>query len=157
MAYLSVPSPGKWILDIFGKNMFRPFLDHFSKPRSRGSKPRSFHDRASVPSTRSEHLMSHTNFSTRIHLSTSKKINFLVDVEKGTSFWALFLLCCRWFCFSEKRRFLEKQDPWKGSCLDHFWSFLSKCPKVIFLGGGLGEPLGGSRGNPAGPQIVAAL
>ena len=80
MAYLSVPSPGKWILDIFGKNIFRQFFDHFlvhfSKPRSRGSKPRSFHDRASVPSTRSENLMSHTNFSTRIHLSTSKKICF---------------------------------------------------------------------------------
>ena len=26
MAYLSVPSPGKWILDIFGKNIFRPFF-----------------------------------------------------------------------------------------------------------------------------------
>ena len=26
MAYLSVPSPGKWIFDIFGKNMFWQFL-----------------------------------------------------------------------------------------------------------------------------------
>ena len=36
MAYLSVPSPGKWILDIFGKNIVRRFFDdfwdqHFSK------------------------------------------------------------------------------------------------------------------------------
>ena len=29
MAYLSVPSPGKLILDIFGKNIFRQFFDHF--------------------------------------------------------------------------------------------------------------------------------
>ena len=90
MAYLSVPSPGKWILDIFWKNIFRhffdDFLDHFSKPRSRGSKPRSFHDRASVPSTRSENLMSHTNFSTRIHLSTSKKQIFLQMWRKGPIF-----------------------------------------------------------------------
>ena len=27
MAFLSVPSPGKWILDIFEKNIFRPFFD----------------------------------------------------------------------------------------------------------------------------------
>ena len=36
MAYLSVPSPGKWISDLFGENMFRRFFDdfwdqHFSK------------------------------------------------------------------------------------------------------------------------------
>ena len=36
MAYLSVPSPGKWISDLFGKHIFRRFLDdfwdqHFSK------------------------------------------------------------------------------------------------------------------------------
>ena len=29
MAYLSVPSPGKWILDTFGKNIFRSFFGHF--------------------------------------------------------------------------------------------------------------------------------
>ena len=29
MAYLSVPSPGKWILDLFGKNIFRQFFDDF--------------------------------------------------------------------------------------------------------------------------------
>ena len=34
-----------------------------------------------------------------------------------------------------KRRFLEKQDPWKGSCLGHFWQFLSKCPNVNFFFG----------------------
>ena len=27
MAYLSVPSPGKWILDIFGKHIFRHFFE----------------------------------------------------------------------------------------------------------------------------------
>ena len=32
MAYLSVPSPGKWISDLFGKNMFRPFLQRFFGP-----------------------------------------------------------------------------------------------------------------------------
>ena len=36
MAYLSAPSPGKWISDLFRENIFRPFLDdfldqHFSK------------------------------------------------------------------------------------------------------------------------------
>ena len=36
MAYLSVPSPGKWISDLFGENIFRQFFDdfldqHFSK------------------------------------------------------------------------------------------------------------------------------
>ena len=36
MAYLSVPSPGKWISDLFGKHIFRRFFDdfwdqHFSK------------------------------------------------------------------------------------------------------------------------------
>ena len=29
MAYLSVPSPGKWISDIFGENIFRPCLRRF--------------------------------------------------------------------------------------------------------------------------------
>ena len=29
MANLSAPSPGKWILDMFGKNMFKPFFDFF--------------------------------------------------------------------------------------------------------------------------------
>ena len=46
MAYLSVPSPGKWILDIFGENMFRYFWDHFldpaAKPRSQGFDPDLF-------------------------------------------------------------------------------------------------------------------
>ena len=46
MAYLSVPSPGKWILDIFGENMFRhffgPFLDPATKPRSQGFDPDLF-------------------------------------------------------------------------------------------------------------------
>ena len=46
MAYLSVPSPGKWILDIFGKNIFDHFLDHVldpaTKPRSEGSDPDLF-------------------------------------------------------------------------------------------------------------------
>ena len=28
-ANLSVPSPGKWLSDLFGKNMFRHFLNHF--------------------------------------------------------------------------------------------------------------------------------
>ena len=55
-----------------GNIFFDHFLDPATKPRSQGSKPRSFHDRASVPSTRSENQTSHTNFSTRIHLSTSK-------------------------------------------------------------------------------------
>ena len=46
MAYLSVPSPGKLILDIFGKNIFRqflrPFLDPATKPRSQGFDPDLF-------------------------------------------------------------------------------------------------------------------
>ena len=46
MAYLSVPSSGKLILDIFGKHMFRHFLDHFldpaTKPRSQGFDPDLF-------------------------------------------------------------------------------------------------------------------
>ena len=29
IAYLSVPSPGKWISDLFGKNMFRRLFDDF--------------------------------------------------------------------------------------------------------------------------------
>ena len=29
MAYLSVPSPGKWISDLFGKNIFRRLFDGF--------------------------------------------------------------------------------------------------------------------------------
>ena len=32
MAYLSVPSPGTLILDIFGKNMCRPFFEPFFGP-----------------------------------------------------------------------------------------------------------------------------
>ena len=46
MVYLSVPSPGKWILDILGNNMFDNFLDHFldpvTKPRSQGFDPDLF-------------------------------------------------------------------------------------------------------------------
>ena len=52
--------------------------------------------------------------------------------RKGSLFWALFLLCCRWLFFFRKRRFLEKQDPWKGEFLMYFWSCLSKCPNVDF-------------------------
>ena len=43
MAYLSVPSPGKWISDLFGEHIFRQFFDdlldqHFSnKWTSEGS------------------------------------------------------------------------------------------------------------------------
>ena len=32
MAYLSVPSPGKWILDIFGKHIFRHFFVEILDP-----------------------------------------------------------------------------------------------------------------------------
>ena len=46
MAYLSVPSPGKLILDIFGNHIFRqlfgPFLDPATKPRSQGFDPDLF-------------------------------------------------------------------------------------------------------------------
>ena len=46
MPYLSVPSPGKWILDIFGENIFDHFLDQFldpsTKPRSQGFDPYLF-------------------------------------------------------------------------------------------------------------------
>ena len=33
IAYLSVPSPGKWILDIFGTHIFRSFFRVFFCPR----------------------------------------------------------------------------------------------------------------------------
>ena len=36
MAYISVPSPGKWILDIFGKHIFRHFVQPFFLPPARG-------------------------------------------------------------------------------------------------------------------------
>ena len=47
MAHLSVPSPGKWILDIFGEKIcFDDFLDNFldpaTKPRSQGFDPDIF-------------------------------------------------------------------------------------------------------------------
>ena len=32
MAYLSVPSPGKWISDLFGENIIGPFFDDFLRP-----------------------------------------------------------------------------------------------------------------------------
>ena len=47
MAYLSVPSPGKLILDIFGEKIFfDTFFDHFfdpaTTPRSQGFDPDLF-------------------------------------------------------------------------------------------------------------------
>ena len=43
MAYLSVPSPGKLILDIFGeKYVSTIFLDPATKPRSQGFDPDLF-------------------------------------------------------------------------------------------------------------------
>ena len=137
MAYLSVPSPGKWILDIFGKNMFRPFFDNFSKPRSRGSKTRSFHDRAPVPSTRSENFMSHTNFSTWIHLSTSNKIIFLQMWRKGPLFEPCSSCVAIDSFFHEKKTISGKKRPSQRvifrSFLGHF------CPSApmsfLFFGG----------------------
>ena len=111
MAYLSVPSPGKWILDIFWKNIVRRFFGPFFGPgdKTQISRfwPRSFHDRASVPSTRSENQTSHTNCSTRIHLSTSKKNKTIVDMEKGSDWkwpYPLFLPIIKETCSPGRKR-----------------------------------------------------
>ena len=152
MAYLSVPSPGKWILDIFGKDIVRqffwPFLDPETKPRSQGFDPDLFMTELPCHQLGAKIkwvILTFRPGSTYQH----QKNKFLVDVEKGTSFWALFLLCCRWFFLFRKKRFLEKQDPWQGSCLGNFCSFLSKCPNVNFFGGaGAGGTAGLRLGEP---------
>ena len=43
MAYLSVPSPGKWISDLSGKNMFRRLFDDFLKNEPQKGPQRGSH------------------------------------------------------------------------------------------------------------------
>ena len=138
MAYLSVPSPGKWILDIFGNNIFRhffgPFLDPATKPRSQGSKPRSFHDRASVPSTWSENQMSHTNFSTRIHLSTSKNKFSCRCGERDLFLSPVPPVLPLSFFFRKKTISGKKLTPDRGNFYVIFDHFCPSVPMSIFCG-----------------------
>ena len=134
MAYLSVPSPGKWISDLFGENIFRRFFDdfldqHFSKKWiSGGSSGQSAKLKSFVYwSSNFEVFTKNWDFDwkfpskfqffgkTMFSVFTIQKISSKENSDFWTSFWALFLLCCRWFFFSEKTRFLEKRDPPKGS------------------------------------------
>ena len=139
MAYLSVPSPGKWISDLSGKNIFRQFFDdfldqHFSKTwTSEGSsdgvtqiKKCSYIDHLVMRfSLKSEFLIGHfhQNFTCWV------KPYFLFFqyrksvLKKTQIFGPLFEPCSSCVAvdslfFSEKN--LENKDHVKGSFLSHF-------------------------------------
>ena len=132
MAYLSVPSPGKLILDIFGKNIFRQFFGtRRQNPDLKVLNPDLFMTELPCHQLGAKIkwvILTFRPGSTYQH----QKNKFIVDVEKGTSFWALFLLCCRWFFLFRKKTISGKKRPLKRVI---FRSFLSRCPNVAFLGG----------------------
>ena len=140
MAYLSVPSPGKWISDIFWKQIFFDnFLDHFldpaTKPRSRGFDPDLFMTELpchQLGAKIKRVILTFRPGSTYQH----QKNKFSCRCGERDLFLSPVPPVLPLIFFSEKRRFLEKRDPPKGSFLGNFWHFLSKCPNVIFFWGG---------------------
>ena len=135
MAYLSVPSPGKWISDLFGKTVFRRFFDdfwdqHFSKKwTSEGSsegvcqvKKGSYIDPL-VMRVFTQIRVLIGNFHQKINLLVKPYFLFLQYrksvLKKTQIFGPLFEPCSSCVAvdsfFSEKTRFLEKRDPPKES------------------------------------------
>ena len=72
---------------------------------------------------------------------TIQKISSKENSDFRTSFWAPFLLCCRWFFFLQKKTISGKTRPLKrimfGSCLVMFVQ-VSQCHFLLFLFGGGG-------------------
>ena len=157
MAYLSVPSPGKWISDLFGENMFRPFFDDFldqhvsKKWTSEGSsegvtqiKKGSYIDPLVMRfSPKSEFLIGnfHQNFSFLV------KPYFLFfqyrnSVLKKTQIFGPLFEPCSSCVAVDSFFFQKKHDSWKKETLPKghfkviFDNFCPSAPMSIFWGGG---------------------
>ena len=154
MAYLSVPSPGKWISDLFGKHMFRRFFDdfwdqHFSKKwTSEGSsegvtqiKKGSYIDPLVMRfSPKSEFLIGnfHQNFSFLVKpyflfLQYRKSL-----LKKTQISGPKFEPCssCGVVYFFWQKMISGKQRPSKRLMFNVFsvvLQFSSECPNVFFL------------------------
>ena len=127
-SYLSVPSPGKWISDLFGKQIFDHCLTIFwtnmfskngpQKGPQRGShKLKKFVYWSSSYEVFTEIRVFDRKFPSKFQffgktlfsVFTIQKISSKENSDFWISFWALFLLCCRWFFFSQKKTISGKR------------------------------------------------